>query len=326
MLLVRRSGVLVYRAVKAFFDERCSHHAAALSYYVLFSIFPLMIFTLGLIGLVIQDPDVQESIVDEVMANVPLSQDEGRDDVTDALSDVARDRSGAIGFFGLITLAWSGSAMFGALRNSLNVIFRVERPRPPLIQKVIDLAIVLSLAPLFLASIAATSVLRIARRTSEELPLLGDAPHALGAGWWVASVLLPIIVSFIAFFLLYWLVPARRFRPVHIIPGAIVAAVLFEAVKIGFSIYIENFRNFDLVFGSLGAVLAFLFWVYISANILLLGATIAAETPSVAAGLYDQRAPSTGPRRTLAQKIVRELRKLVSHPSPEPERPRRDEA
>jgi membrane protein len=193
-----------------------------------------------------------------------------------------------------------------------------------LIQKVIDLAIVLSLAPLFLASIAATSFLRIARRTSEELPLLGDAPHALGVGWWAASVLLPIVVSFIAFFFVYWLVPARRIRPMHIVPGALLAAVLFEAVKIGFNIYIENFRNFDLVFGSLGAVLAFLFWVYISANILMLGATMAAATPNVAAGLYDQRAPSTGPRRTLPQKIARELRKLVAHPGPEPERPRQD--
>jgi membrane protein len=197
-------------------------------------------------------------------------------------------------------------------------------PRPPLISKLVDLAIVLSLTPLFVASIAATSVLRIAKRTSEELPLLGDAPHALGAGWWAASILLPMLFSWIAFFLVYWIVPARRLHPKYLLPGALLAAVLFEGVKIGFSVYIENFSNYDLVFGSLGAVVAFLFWVYLSANIVLLGAEVSSEMPYVAVQTYE-RGPSTGPRRTLVQKIKRELRKLVMHPVPEGETPRRDE-
>jgi membrane protein len=317
MLLARRGGTLVYRAVKNYFADNCSQRAAALSYYVLFSLFPLLIFSVGLLGLVIRDASLQQDIVDEVMANIPLSQDEGRNDVTEALESVARDQSSAIGFFGLLGLAWSGSAVFGVLRSSLNIVFRVDTPRPPLIQKLLDLATVLTFAPFFALSIAATSFLRIARRTSEELPLLGNAPHALGAGWWAASILVPMLVSFAAFFLVYWLAPARRLHARYILPGAALAAVLFEAVKIGFNVYLENFSNFDLVFGSLGAVVAFLFWVYLSSSILLLGAEIAAETPMVAAGAYDQRAPSSGPRRTLKQKIVRELRKLVTRLPPD---------
>ncbi len=321
MLLARRSGVLIYRAVKAFFADNCSQRAAALSYYVLFSLFPLIIFSVGILGLVIQDPDLQADIVDEVMQSIPLSQEEGRGDVTDALSAVARDQSGAIGIFGLLGLAWSGSAVFGVLRSSMNIVFRVETPRPPVIQKLFDLVIVLSFAPFFVASIAATSFLRLARHTSEDVPLLGDAPHALGAGWWAASILLPMLVSCAAFFLVYWLVPTRHIQARHLLPGAVLAAVLFEAVKIGFNVYLENFSNYDIVFGSLGAVVAFLFWVYLSASILLLGAEVAAETPHVAAGAYDQRDPSAGPRRTLRQKIVRELRKLIMQPKPEAEPP-----
>jgi membrane protein len=183
---------------------------------------------------------------------------------------------------------------------------------------------VLSLAPLFIASIAATSVLRLARRTSEELPLLGNAPHALGAWWWVASILVPILVSCAAFLLVYWAVPTRRLQPKYLLPGALLAAVLFEAVKIGFNVYLENFSNYDLVFGSLGAVVAFLFWVYLSANILLLGAEVAAETPLVASGVFDQPGPATGPRRTLRQKIGRELKKLVVQQTPEGDTPARD--
>ncbi|HWC28728.1 MAG TPA: YihY/virulence factor BrkB family protein [Dehalococcoidia bacterium] len=316
-MLLRRSGTLLLRAAKAYSTDKCSQLAAALSYYVLFSLFPLLIFSVALVGIVVDDSQLQTELVDEVMDNIPFSQDEGRNDVTDALSSVAH-QSGAIGLIGLIGLAWSGSAVFGVLRSAMNQIFDVETPRPPVIQKLVDIGIVLSLTPFFIASIAATSALRLARRTSEDSPIIGDIPHALGAGWWVASVLLPILVSCVAFLLVYWIVPARRSRLIHLLPGAALAAVLFEVVKVGFNVYLENFGNYDLVFGSLGAVAAFLFWVYLSANILLIGAEVAAEVPAVAAGVYDTPGPARGPRRSLKQKVVRELRKLVMRPEPDP--------
>ena len=318
-MLLRRVRILVFRSVKAYFDDSCSQRAAALSYYVLFSLFPLIIFSVGIIGLFLQDEALQADIVDEIMANIPLSQDEGRSDVTDALQKVSQDRSGAIGGIGLIGLAWSGSALFGVLRSSMNVMFHVRQPRPVLIQKLFDLGIVLSFTPFFVLSIAATSLLRIAQRTSEDIPLLGDSAEALGFGWLVASFLLPVAISFVAFFLVYWLVPAQRLRPRHLVPGALLAAVLFEVVKIGFNVYLENFSNYDVVFGSLGAVVAFLFWVYLSANIMLLGAELASETPGVASGMYDQPTGPPGPKRSLKEKVFRLARSLVLHPKDEPE-------
>jgi membrane protein len=310
-MLLRRTRILVFRSVKAFFDDSCSQRAAALSYYVLFSLFPLIIFSVGIVGLFLKDSRLQTDIVDQIMNNIPLSQDQGRSDVTDALQNVASTRSGAIGIVGLIGLAWSGSAIFGVLRSSLNVMFHVQQPRPPLIQKLIDLSIVLAFTPFFVLSIAATSALRLARRTSEDIPVLGNSPQALGFGWQVATFLLPVVISFVAFFLVYWLVPARRLRPRYLLPGAMLAAVLFEVVKIGFNVYLENFSNYDVVFGSLGAVVAFLFWVYLSANIMLLGAELASEMPGVASGLYDL--PS-GPKRPLQERVWRLARSLVLHP------------
>jgi membrane protein len=319
-MFLRRTRILVFRTVKAFFDDSCSQRAAALSYYVLFSLFPLIIFSVGVIGLFLQDEELQADLVDEIMNNIPLSQDEGRNDVSDALEGVAQDQSGAIGLIGLIGLAWSGSAIFGVLRSSLNVMFHVHQPRPIVLQKLVDLGIVLSFTPFFVLSVAATSTLRVARRASEDIPVLGDAAEALGFGWLIASFLMPVLISFVAFFLVYWLVPARRLRPRYLVPGALLAALLFEVVKIGFNVYLENFSNYDVVFGSLGAVVAFLFWVYLSANIMLLGAELASEMPDLVAGLYDTPSQPQGPQRPLGQKILRFARSLVI-PSRENETP-----
>jgi membrane protein len=313
-MLQRRIRILLYRSVKAYFDDRCSQRAAALSYYVLFSLFPLIIFSVAIIGLFLEDESLQADLVDEIMNHIPLSQDEGRDDVTDALHNVAGNQGGAIGLVGLIGLAWSGSALFGVLRSSLNDLFRVPQPRPLLIQKLFDLGIVLSFSPFFVLSIAATSTLRIAQRASEDVPLFGEAAEALGFGWQIAAFLMPVVISFVAFFLVYWLVPARRLRPGYLVPGALLAAVLFEVVKIGFNVYLENFSNYDVVFGSLGAVVAFLFWVYLSANIMLLGAELSSAIPEVAAGLHDSPQGRPGPKRSLKDKVLRLARSLVLRP------------
>ncbi|HEX5369952.1 MAG TPA: YihY/virulence factor BrkB family protein [Dehalococcoidia bacterium] len=325
MLLFKRLRLLVYRSVKAFFDDGCSQRAAAISYYVLFSIFPLVIFSVGIMGLVLKDSKLQNDLVNNIMNNIPLSQDEGRNDVTQALQNVAKTRSGAIGIIGLLGLAWSGSSMFGVVRSSLNNAFHAQANRPVVVGKLVDLALVLAFAPFFIASVVATSGLRYAQRASQDLPVLSRLAEATGLGWDIAAVVLPILISSVAFFLLYWLIPSRRVNARYVVPGALLAAVLFEIVKIGFNVYIEHFSSYDVVFGSLGAVVAFLFWVYISANIMLIGAEVVSELPDIAAGRFDVPRPSTEPTLPLSKKVLRLLTSLVVRRSDHAETPHRDE-
>ena len=101
--------------------------------------------------------------------------------------------------------------------------------------------------------------------------------------------------------LLYCIVPAARVRPRDVWPGALAAAVLFDVAKIGFSIYLEHFSSYDLVYGSLGAVASFLVWLYLGASIMLFGAEVASEYPRVRRGDYDRGPP--GPRRSPAETL-----------------------
>ena len=282
---------LFQRSAAEYVRDDCGALAASISYYTLFSLFPLLIVVVAIAGLLIQDRGVQQDIVDEVLKNIPLNEGEGRDSVTNAVRDVAGTASGALGILGLAGMAWAGSSLFGALRKALNTAFDDrESKRPFFQQKAIDLGLVLALAVFFLASIGATAFLRIARTNSARLGALGDVADSAGPLWDLASYAIPLVFSVIAFTALYCLVPSRLRSPRDVWPGAVVAALVFEIAKLGFSAYIENFTHYNLVLGSLGAIAVFLLWIYVSANIMLFGAEVASEFRQVPEKGYEQPA------------------------------------
>jgi membrane protein len=311
-VLVRHLRLLAAKTVSEFSADNCSQMSAAISYYVLFSLFPLLVFVVGVMGVLLQDSSLQQDLIDSILKLIPLSQDQGRNDVTEAVRGVAGVGSGALGLLGLLGMAWSGSNMFGVVRRSLNVAYDLDVHRPFVRQKLLDLTMTLAFAPFFLSSLAATAFLRIARQASADVPVAGSLSQKLGFGWDLSSLMIPIVLSFIAFSFLYWFVPNARIRLRDVWPGALLAALLFEAVKVGFGVYLENFSNYDVVFGSLGAVVAFLFWVYLSASILLLGAEVASEYPRVMRGDYDQ-VTEDRPSRPLLTTVANLFHGLLFH-------------
>ncbi len=315
MLTLSHLRILAVRTVKEFGDDNCSQMAAAISYYVLFSLFPLLIFSVGVLGVLLQDSKLQEDLVEVVLDYIPLSEDEGQNDVQAAVRDIAGAGSGAIGVLGLIGMAWSGSNLFGVIRRSVNLAYDLDVHRPIVRQKLLDLGLVAAFTPLVIASLAGTAAIRFVRESSEDVPVLSDASQTLGLVWDVLPLLVPAAISFVAFVALYWIVPATRVKVRDVVFGAALAAVLFEVAKVGFTVYLANFSNYNVVFGSLGAVVAFLFWVFISANIMLLGAEVASEYPRVMRGEYDEpqdKAPK--PHLTPGQRVRAFVIGLVWHP------------
>jgi membrane protein len=318
---MRIAILLLRRSVQEFFDDNCTQMAAAISYYVLFSLFPLLIFLVGILGLALQNSELQRDLIDAVLDTIPLSEEEGRDDVSEAVRGVAGVSSGALGVFGLIGMAWSGSNMFGVIRRSINTAYDIQQQRPFVQQKLLDLTMVMGLGLFFLASVSATAFLRAVRQFSSDIAVLGDAAERAGFIWDAASYLIPLGLSFLAFAVLYSVVPATKVRLRDVWPGVFIAAVLFEATKVGFAFYLENFSNYGIVYGSLGAVAAFLFWVYLNAMILLFGAEVASEYPRILRGEYGEAEKQ--PPLPLRQRLVRQLRSLfISQRKPQNERHR----
>lgn len=280
---------LAVQSVKEFMDDDCMQRSAAISYYVLFALFPLLIFVVGIFGLVLQDSQFQEDVINEVLDFAQVGEGSDREgDIAEAIRDISGGVSGIMGVVGLLGAAWAGSNMFGIVRRSLNHAYDLDSHRPFVQQKLLDLALVAGVGFFFLLSIAATAFLRSVREFSEELGPVGDLAADTGFVWDVGSLLIPLCLSFLAFLVLYWIVPNKVLGPADVWPGALVAAIAFEAAKFGFSIYLETIGQSSAVFGALGGVAIFLFWVYISANILLFGAEVASEYPRVRSGDYDK--------------------------------------
>lgn len=275
------------RALSDFNSDHCSQMAAGISYYVLFSIFPLAIFLAGISGLILRNEALRAELLDGIVQAFPLSEGEARADIENSIDSLGRGFSLAA-VVGLGGLLWSASGMMGALRFALNQAWDADYRRPFVIAKAVDLMMVLGVGLLLGASIAATVVMQVARRVSGELSTwLGPLGSGATLSVELVALLVPLAISFATFLVIFKIVPSVRTSFANIWPGALLAAVLFEVVKNGFAVYLNYFGNYDAVYGSLGAALAFLFFVYVSANVLLLGAEMAAEWPRVTHGWYD---------------------------------------
>lgn len=256
--------------------------AAGVAYYVLFSIVPLAIFVTAVGSFVLRDADIRERLTDEIVAALPLSEDEGRNAVADAIEGVQRS-SPSLSALGLLGTAYGALGMFAAIRRALNDIWEVapEQRRPFLRQRLADAAALTALGALVLASVAASGALRALQETSSDL--LGPFSGSANLFWLAVPYVLPAAASFATFVAIYRLLPASHPSLRDAWPGATLAAVGFEVLKNGFTLYVANFNAYDVVYGTLGGVLLFLFFMYLTANLLLIGAAVNAELVAIRA-------------------------------------------
>ena len=305
------------RTAQEFRDDYCTQLAAGISYYVIFSIFPLAILAVSITGLILTNDEIRADVVNELFEVLPLSDDQGREDLERAVDSVATSLS-VVGLLSIFGLLWAASGMMGAIRHALDEAWDTHYRRPFLRAKIVDLLMVTAVALLIGLSIGATVFLQVARRVSDTLSdWLGPLGEGAALGVEVVAVLLPLSLSFATFMFIYKVVPSVRTRWTEIWPGALLAAILFEVVKNGFAFYLRNFGNYDAVYGSLGAALAFLFFVFVSSNILLLGAEMAAEWPRVIHGHYDADLDRKGPAGPLRGRVRGVLSGLL-HGGPAP--------
>lgn len=264
---VRRPFDVIATTIRLYVEDGCSTYAAAIAYYALFSIVPLSLITLSVFGLIID----QDRIAQWVFDQIPLKETTGVRENVDEIIQRARDISPASIGFGVVFLLWSSSGIFGAVRKGLNAATHLRKGRPYWHGKLIDFALIPTLGILIVISVGLTAVARLfLERIDEVGPININTNETLR----VAGYILPAMVSFSMFLLLYKYVPTVRPPWREALAGALFATVLFETAKnlIATVVGYASFSRDTAIYAGFGTALAFLVWMFVNASILLLGA------------------------------------------------------
>ena len=270
MKSLRRAWPVLTTALRAYRDDRVPMMGAALAYYMVFSIAPLLVISMGVAGLFFGDRGGREIL--EAISGVAGNR--GAQAVVAMVEGAAsRPRAGYVAtVIGLITLLIGASGVFGQLQESLNVIWRVEpAPGAPwtitVRRRLLSFGMVGVIAFILLASLLVTAGLSAAGK------YLSEALPAGAASWQATNALLSVAVVTGLFGLIFKVLPDARLRWRDALRGGFWTGLLFTAGQYAIGLYIGR-AGLASTYGAAGSVVALLIWVYWSAQIVLFGAEL----------------------------------------------------
>jgi membrane protein len=270
------------RSIRAFFFEHpMSTYAAALAYRGLFGLFPFVLILVVLVG-ALGFPDFFDQAMDQARAQssryVPQQLEPvvepAREQVKPLLGMIERAEQQAGGkllFFGVAVALWSVSAVARTLTEAFNVAYQVSETRRWWKQLVLSLAFGPVLALVVIVSVA---LMLVGPQLVGSIAALVDLDELFVRLWgWlrfpVALLLLAVVLSVV-----YRFGPNAKQRFRSVVPGAALTVVLWAISSVGFSFYLANFANYGVTYGSLGAAVGLLFYLYLCASVVLFGAEL----------------------------------------------------
>jgi membrane protein len=265
---------ILRRTAREFGDDHLTDWAAALTYYGVLALFPALICLVALVGLFGQYPRTVNALLDIVNQ---LGQGSAADTLRGPITGVVQGKGGAGALLGIgvVFALWSASGYIGAFTRATNAIYEQEEGRP--FWKLRPLQILLTLVMVVLLAVVALSLVVTGPLAHAIGNVIGLGGTAVTLWNWLKWPFLALIVM-LMFALLYWAAPNVRqpgFR--WITPGSVVAVVIWIVASAVFGVYVAMFGSYNKTYGSLGGVIAFLVWLWISNIALLFGAELNSE-------------------------------------------------
>jgi membrane protein len=274
------------RSIKKFNEDDMAVYAAALSYQLLFSIFPFMIFLLALLSL-LNITEIFDWLVNQAQILLPERASEL---VTNIVEQLRSGASGALSFGAVVGL-WSASSAVRMTMHALNVAYEVEDPA---LWKRFPLSILYTVL-LAVLVIAAATLMLIGPRLAAWVAKLVGLGDVFTTVWTWARIPVGVVLLVLVAALIYYLFPntGQPFRLIS--PGAVLAVIVWVVASLGFSWYVANFASYNAVYGSLAGAIVLLLYFFISAAIVLVGAELNSELRS------HQTIEDEGPEKGAAQ-------------------------
>ena len=268
-------------------DDDCLGRAAQLAYYFLFALFPFFLFLTTLLGY-LPIPDLLDRLLEMLGQMLPA---EGLRLVQDNIRQLVTGQRGGLLSFGILAALWTSSSALTAIIDSLNRAYDVEEGRPFWKVRLIAMGITIGLSTFIVGALVLLTFGPQLGRWVADLVGLG---RVFEVTWNLVRwpVILGLLVVAIA--LLYYFAPDVEQEWMWITPGSACAVLGWLLASLGFAFYVNRFGSYNATYGSIGAVIVLLTWMYVTGLFILIGGEINAEIEHAAIGGKEpgEKAPS----------------------------------
>jgi len=265
--ILKKIYAYLKKLIKKFMEDGCHILASSIAFYSILSIFPALLIFISVSGAVINRFNIQTDILVFVEERIPIVYGFVDNNITNIIENRA-----SIGITGFVILFFTSTYVFDSIQFALNKIFKTEAHRKYWKQKLFGFLIIFLIFIIIVITFSLSTGLFYL--SNNLIRVLNIRESISGGLLRVLSIGIGVFFNFFLFILIYYFGTNKQINFKQIYRGALTIAVGWEAVKHIFIIYLERFADYQLTYGSIGSVIAFLLWVYISGMILLLGAEI----------------------------------------------------
>ena len=262
-----RQASTLKRAIVAFIADDMTTYAAALAYHALFASFPFMIFLVALLGL-LRIPNFFDWLLEQARYVVPP---QAFDEVASTITTIRSEQQVDLLSLGVLIAIWSASVGTRSAMHALNIAYNVTEMRPAWKRYPLSIIFTIGFAGLLILAVA---LMVVGPTIVEWLARQVGLDRAIVAVWTWARFPLAIGLVMVTLAIAYSVLPNRPQRPRLLAPGAVVAATGWVAASLGFSLHVSNIADYSITYGSLGASVVLLLYLYISGAVFLFGAEV----------------------------------------------------
>jgi len=259
---------IFWEARRAFSQDGCLNLSAALAFYSILSLIPFLFLLVSAAGFLLgsseQAHQMAQSFLDRLFpqASALIFRE------VQAISQ----RAGVLGWMGFLSMIWTASVIFSSLEFAMAVVFRVERRRRFFNSKLLALSMIPASGLIFFLSLFVTAFASIME--TYEFKILGiDLAHSVAFEFFV-GYLLPYLVLALGFTAVYKIIPHTSISFRHAAAGGASCAFLFELAKHFFTWYVGRSQQYNIIYGSLEAIVILVIWAFYSASIILFCAEV----------------------------------------------------
>ncbi|MBT1665529.1 YihY/virulence factor BrkB family protein [Curtobacterium flaccumfaciens] len=260
------------KTLREFTSDQCTDLAASLTYYSVLALFPGLLAVVSILGLV-SDPKKTIDTLLDIIGNIGSQQ--VVELIRDPVEGLVRSPAAPITFIvGVLGALWSASGYVGAFGRAMNRIYNVREGRPIWKLRPTMLGVTVTTVVLLVVGLLVLVSGPLARSFGDVIGLGDVAATVLLIVQWPILLVIAIIVVAVLY---YWSPNVKQPKFRWVSGGSILAILIWVIASVGFGFYVGNFSNYNATYGSLGGVIVFLLWIWITNNALLFGAEFDAE-------------------------------------------------